>query len=363
LSDSEKDLEELSIDEWVATVSDVYKDVDSRRTGNELWLQVLDEASKMMESIRKEEIPDTTKQCVKVFGWLGSLVAEGLREPKTVADFDDPIIGSLRATSVNDFIGGPESLGKFILLKYPEVCHTCGGDPCDCTANRMITENRRSQRYENKFKELQKISIARLTAAEGRFKSPEFTKAELERPIDEVFHMYSRIYGGIHYDIDLWKIGDHLMEEIGEVGKRIVDLGQVRRMEVQAKKGALDVNKVVIAAYKKTIPRNKVSPLGSVEEIKEMGHKQLLNFFKDYHTYGMKSELADSVSWLSGVWNKIAIITKARDLSFAERLTQNFKNYQGLVACRACGNTRCNEECLSIDLCSRTFMEQATGGA
>src|SRR5712691_11843924 len=95
-----KGKESYSMDDWVVALFSVYQDVDVERSGAELWLQVLDEASKLMEAIRKEELMGVTKQCVKVFGWTASFVGKyTLSRPAG----SDPIGDGLARSSREEF--------------------------------------------------------------------------------------------------------------------------------------------------------------------------------------------------------------------------------------------------------------------
>lgn len=122
-----------SLDRWVKEVYDIYgvrnEDIDPQV----LWLEVVDATSKLYEEIRKGNVSDKVMESVtELFLWLCAFVGKYTLTPQI--DPEDP----LWILSQDTY----RSYTRWILWKYPGVCHFCGQDRCLCVLHEEAIETR-----------------------------------------------------------------------------------------------------------------------------------------------------------------------------------------------------------------------------
>jgi len=190
-------------------VRDVWVDFHDVRITLDYALHVFDHASKLGEAIRKDELDITFDELAELTNWLFSLVAKlGGNKPGWESVFN-----------INT------KLSDMIWAKYPGICCHClernyslkGKMPeqpykpyqrCECLINYPGVEYRHD-REEIKQKR-------RDFARRVRFAKPK-TLAGMEK-------MFSTIYEA---NVAVWtieSIGFHLLEEVGELGRALIDL-------------------------------------------------------------------------------------------------------------------------------------------
>src|SRR5207253_1246576 len=112
------------------------------------------------------------------------------------------------------------------------------------------------------------------------------------------------IYGGSQFDVELWKIAAHLMEEIGEVSNEILYLSDLQ----QAASDQVDFTSALQDAYDRA-----VSSEGGLDEAIQSklsatvrgNSEEALLYFKRFIVQTMRGELGDVMSWLSALLWKI----------------------------------------------------------
>ena len=339
-----------TLDDWVRAIYDIYREVDDSRDSFELWLEVLDESSKMTEDIRKHDLEKAMRHCIKTFGWVSSFVGRCLY-PSEGTEIDSTSEYLRRRWDEGDFIGGQESYQKWVLLKYPEICHKCHENPCHCSPYRVIMENR--EKFRTELEEIQQEREGKVEKIKERIR--ENPQGFVQRPIDELFEMFYAIYGGSHYESELWKLAAHLMEEIGEVSKKLVDLNQVSRM--------LESGTPVRSVKKDALERIVIEE-DLTKKFVEMADDELSDYLRSRLGEGLKSELADVFSWITAVWNKIGLLQHPPEeagrqpASFAAGLASHYQTPSKEMGCPVCGRARCKERCLSTNMIFRVLKEQ-----
>ena len=136
---SKKSKKRWSLNEWVIGLYHIYQDVDYMMDPADIWLQVVNDASQLVEEIRKgrfdrpdEDRPDALRQLVKMFCWICGFVGKYTLEDRFPKD--DPIQKLLQESYYKEYLDGEESYEKWILLKYPSVCFICGNEHCLCSS-------------------------------------------------------------------------------------------------------------------------------------------------------------------------------------------------------------------------------------
>jgi len=156
-----------AIDDWVLGIHSIYGDRNTPKSPMEMWLHVANDTSQLSEEVRKGNLEVVVQDAAKIFGRVCVLVGKYLYQKEFPEN--DPIKTLLRNRDAgDDFIGGRESYGKWILEKYPMRCGTCWETVCVCSAYRPIMENRDeyielydevTKGREQKIMEIKKSSI------------------------------------------------------------------------------------------------------------------------------------------------------------------------------------------------------------
>lgn len=206
----------LSVDDYVGIGRYVWADSHTRRTTLDYALHVFDHASKLGEAIRKDELNKIFDELAELTNWLFGFVAK-LGDEKSgweaVFNID---------TKFSDMIWG----------KYPGICCHClereyrvtrqlpkkPFEPykkCVCLTHYPNIENR-DDREEIKQKRREFAKRKRI------MKSKPETLASMEK-------MFREIYKS---NVSVWtieSIGFHLLEEVGEIGRSLIDLYTIRK--------------------------------------------------------------------------------------------------------------------------------------
>lgn len=342
-------LESYSLDEWVQTIRGIYREVDGTRDPFELWLEVLDESAKMTEDIRKDDSDTAADHCISTFGWISSFVGKCL---DTTAESGADVISKYMTQpwGSRDFIRGKETYQKWVLLRYPTVCHKCWESPCHCSAYRPIFENRRKRQYKAKYREIRDERKIKLKEAKIYLRANR--KEWLGKPVTGLFEMFDTIYSGSNYEQDLWKLGAHLMEEIGEVSKKLVDLQHTIRME------SLSDAKVE-RLLRKALGKVELSPKRR-RQLETFDSDGILHYFRSGLSKGLRGELADVFSWLTAVWEKLNKRQQEPKKSFAKALISHYHTEpQKITGCRVCDMGECSDDCLTVNMFTRELKEEA----
>src|SRR5437016_5879179 len=106
-----------TLDEWVKGLHQVYGLANLAKDPKEVWLEALDEATKLYEEVRRGELSSQiVSRTVKMFAWVCSFVGKYTDSSiQTQLSANDPLRGLL--------VGGTYS--RWIMTKYPGVCAFC----------------------------------------------------------------------------------------------------------------------------------------------------------------------------------------------------------------------------------------------
>lgn len=200
----------LGVDDYVNIVRYVWAPIHERRTTLAYAFHLFDHASKLGEAIRKDELNEIFGEIAELTNWLFGFVAK-----------------------LNDNKSGWEALFNIetplscmIWDKYPWSC-------CHCLERRYLSTGQLPKRPLKKCVCLMDYPRVehrrdRAIAKEARRKFAEDNKSYMPSTLGETEEMFHTIYGA---NVSIWtieSIGFHLLEEVGEIGRALVDLFTLR---------------------------------------------------------------------------------------------------------------------------------------
>ena len=315
---------EGNIDDWVRFFHKMHKTVNKERPPELLWLEAVDEATKLTEEARKEK-PDTLLQAIKLFGWVCGFVGKYTLSPP---DEDKDSIGWLLLDK-DDHNEMTESWGKWIWKKYPGRCPVCGQEKCICPAYREVAEERHrfdleeikrkeeategeeKKNWEKREKEIKDYNVV-MGRGRNEWQKDRQDTGKLKdfldkKSLDDQIDMLIDIYGGLHFDLDFLQITAKLLEEVGEVGREILVLRELWDLNKQVGNQKEKVKPELIELLNRN--RAKLSN-ERVEELKGKVNSDLtqaINYFRSQAARSLKWELADVFTWLSAVLHKVGM--------------------------------------------------------
>jgi NTP pyrophosphatase (non-canonical NTP hydrolase) len=189
-------LQESTLDNWVDEFYEIYKNKDRKRTISNMWLHLVENASKVGEATRKNEWGEACKELSHVFCWLCGFVAK-CRDKDSSNDIDQVF-----------FLDEP--LSEIVWNKYPNACWKCRSSPCQCSTNRIEIEDIPEKRVE----ETKRLAFLRAQ------------KHNMPGPLDDWVDMFRMIYENAHYGYPIDYVCFHFLEEVGEVARAILALSQ-----------------------------------------------------------------------------------------------------------------------------------------
>jgi NTP pyrophosphatase (non-canonical NTP hydrolase) len=190
-------LEKSSLDDWVEEFYDIYKDQDRKRNVSDMWLHLVENASKVGEATRKNEWGEACKELSHVFCWLCGFAAK--------CKDKDPSNNIDKVFLLN------KPLSEIVWEKYPNACWKCGASPCSCSVNRIDIEAKKEKRLE---------VTRRIAMLRGQ-------KRNMPGPLDQWVDMFTTIYENAHYGYPIEYVCFHFLEEVGEVSRAILALSQL----------------------------------------------------------------------------------------------------------------------------------------
>jgi len=185
-------------------------------------------------------------------------------------------------------------------------------------------------------------------------------------PLDKLIDTFFGIYGGSHFDLELWKIATHLMEEIGEVANEVLYLAELD----QAEREGVDFTTYFANALERA--------RGGERGLKESIHKKLreklsegpestIAYFRTFIVQTMRGELADVMSWLSALLWKIGEIWRScrirkvgeppQYFKFWEYVNSRFTGMQNNLGCAYCEQVQCMSWCRFVSLAKNVMGE------
>jgi hypothetical protein len=330
------------------------------------WVQITNDTTILGEELRRERKAEAIDRAGKILLRLLEFIGYYTYVHKpTGNDFADYLARIFREPSFSDWFknGLKEGPTRWILAKYPFACSKCGGEICHCLLDPGTLENRREdpERFEQLFKDKADEQRAKLL----KLNPSQFT---LRSMID----FFKDIYRANYYHQDLWKIGMHLSEELGEATIELSRL-ELRFLVPQVN---LDLTKVMDGAFltakeKLIKQRLKITTGDEAKRKKQVSHEAAIKVLEQrfqadlWGTYDslvgekLKEEIADVLSWLSAIIFKL-------DESLG-KFTELPKRYQkeymrdvwGLM-CPWCFNPACDDHCLVSHAISSEIVENVS---
>lgn len=344
-----------SLNNWVVGLYHIYCNVDRTISPSDMWLQVVNDASQLVEEIRKgrlirskEKRPDALRQLIKMFCWICGFIGK-----YTLDDtwgIQDPIKSLLKQNSCPDLNNIEESFEKWILSKYPRVCPVCGHEYCVCSSYKAITEFRDQnvEHYGLTYSQLQ----ARWSEQKGDSKrklKEDINNIIGQWPLDRWLQMFNRIYGMSHFGMTIESIAFHLLEEVGEVSNEILYIRQLRQMKKHK------ISHIIKGAIK-----NIDDPDDILEKI--FANNQALESLTNSNILSLKNELADVFSWISALLYKIYSQANGGYLpnvkiQFSKELEGYFTTSQDAFGCHFCGHPKCSVNCVMINTATKIMRK------
>lgn len=299
-----------SIREWMNIFSELYSQVDSNRTPEQIWMANVAHASTIGESIRLFTLQRLLKNAAHFLCWLCSFIN--------------------KCNTTDDVYSFAESLHSIICLKYPTVCGHCKQATCQCDPIRMD----RSEDKKSDYVDL-------LARQKDNVRSFE------DYSIDKYLGVFDRIYKGRVHILTLETIGFHFLEEVGEAVVAIRKLSQLRGIANDPNTN-IDMDFLKQLTTIEGIVRNYNSyykyPIDNSSRDPEMIRSRLVEAKME-----MVIEIADTFSWFCAIMNKLKTIQQSMLDSPKEILKplesiliDLYLDSDGNPICPTCGKKPCN---------------------
>jgi NTP pyrophosphatase (non-canonical NTP hydrolase) len=191
-----------TIDEWQGAFWSLYEEQDRALPLFDMMLQMIVDATRLSEAMRKGKYEEAFACLPRVFSWMCSMSAKCASDPE-LADL-----------SKN---GG--TLGDIIWNKYPGLCSLCAEEVCVCPM------------WNADVLELERTSIEA-----GRASKLDTARAVGTRPerLDDWVAMFDKIYGNVNATRDSSSKVLHLWEEIGELEVELRKADRLKSKQVPA---------------------------------------------------------------------------------------------------------------------------------
>jgi len=296
-----KKLDDLNVNDYVDIVRHIWAPIHRRRTTLGYAFHLFDHASKLGEAIRKEELNEILLEVAELTNWLFGFVAK-LNDKKSdweaLFNIDVPF-------------------SDMIWAKYPWSCGHC------VEREYLATEQLPEKPLKNCvcLMDYPKVEhrVDRDTAKEARRQFAENNKMYMPTTLGEMEGMFHTIYGA---NISIWtieSIGFHLLEEVGEIGRALVDLFTLRGENQKPSSTNADLCDEIAETF---------SWICSLT----LKLKQLFKPMDKYYGDLMKSNLIGQPNWAETIHLEWALWLKYRD-------TQTH-----LYRCPYCNQSPCIED-------------------
>jgi len=203
---SSNSLLRLSLDNWTDKLHDLYHQQNERRLVPEIYLSISEFVSKIAEAMRKAEFAEAERALAHAFCWLCALVNSCTK----LAKLDSP------------FYLGPEiSFSTIVAQKFPGVCGRCLSRTCRCGLDRMAVEEAKDKCLPSKLQEYQHL----------------FAACAAAHTLEDWSMEFYIIFGQTVYQASLENITLHLMEEVGEVARKVRELTELCELPSDPQEG------------------------------------------------------------------------------------------------------------------------------
>jgi NTP pyrophosphatase (non-canonical NTP hydrolase) len=321
-----------TLEEWIEDFAILYEAPDRMKSGLHIWMNVVDDSSALAEQVRRGLFKRASQIIPHIFCWYCCFIAKYTLVKRD--DAQDETIDSLLDNSTSpDY-----NISRWVLNKYPHSCPACGEDVCACQSFRDEDETRSEGSSDDDI-----LTIPRWYVRGKALKKHQWanlTEEQLHPTLEGLEKMFRKMYAGAHHDLSLAAVCFHLLEEVGEVGEKLLAIESMKKI----KAGGVNV-------------------------------KERESVLIDLHEE-LKAELADVFSWISAVVDKLNVIFRS---SFPHHQCSNnhirneadvFK-YVGLAGlieevyikdgkliCPACKLERCSEKCIVDNIIKNYYKKQ-----
>lgn len=210
---SPNDLGKASLDDWVEEFYAIYKDVDRKRSVQDMLLNLVHNGSKVGQAVRTSDLTQAYKQVAHAFCWLATYVAK--------CSDDNPSNNIERVYMLD------KPFREIVWNKYPSVCYRCGTKPCKGSSCPMGEDD------WNPDTKLER-------AIERTWESPP--------TLDGWVDMFDAIYSEAHRTLSLEYICFHFMEEIGEIADAMRKLTHFRGTNTETLQGG-ELDRYIMAKH------------------------------------------------------------------------------------------------------------------
>lgn len=338
------------IEDMAHRLGTLYAGVNLSRDPMFSWLHITNDMTILGEELRRDRKDEAADRACKILIRLLEFLGYYLYcHPGNKGELSDLVATTLREPSVEGLLPGfPEGPSRWILVKYPYACSKCGQQPCHCMVYPLVLENRREdpERYLQTFRI--KADAARKKLAEG--KHSQFTLKSLLAHFREIYH-------NSYCHQDLWKIGMHLSEEIGEATTELSRMN----LRWRAEQAGFDINGALaktfeISAAKLGTETRKIMN----QEVKQRRTSEIATEFatlrkkfeaNPWPEYGrlvgekFKEEVSDVFSWLAAIIDRSDPKLACLNL-LLETLSRFDMGAMRVLACKYCHQESCANTCL-----------------
>lgn len=177
-----------SLGEWQVAFWALYGHHDVATPLYDLVLQMMVDATRLVEAIRKERLAEALPFVPRTFSWLCNIVTKCASNPEVYRD-----LGILTP-----------SLGELTWSKYPNLCSLCAQSRCVCP-------------WLGLDREEGEMRIRSMEARASILEIARANRSDFPKTLDGWSTMFEHIYGVPHARMTMAEKALHLMEEVGEV--------------------------------------------------------------------------------------------------------------------------------------------------
>jgi len=273
-----------TIEEYVDAFEKVYGNLDKKRSIEQMWLQVVEEASSVAEAVREVNYKDVVSHLANTFCWVCGLIAKCRGEPQPILHFE-------------------EDFSSIIWTKYPNKCPLCVSNPCQCLIKKREIDQRSTKEKERIYGRVRKMAQRSI---EDRI-----------RNLDRLVNMFEDIYGPNYFIMPIEEITFHFTEEVGEVAEQIREVY------------ALGITSAGINDKKREKKRITTEFLEELADV-----------------FSWMCGILIKINYMIGNVNQILIEFKRsqdtyREIRFSEILEKYYVD-KGTLVCRTCRQTPCD---------------------
>lgn len=200
-----------TIDEFVDAFEKVYGDLDRKRTVEQMWLQVVEEASSVAEAVREVNYVNVASHLANTFCWICGLVAKCRGETRPLHFKED--------------------FSSIIWRKYPSRCPLCDTSPCQCLIKKREIDQRSPEEKNRVY--------ARVRRRAQR------TIKDRTRNLDRLVNMFEDIFGPSYFIVPIEEITFHFTEEVGEVAEQIRESYALEMTSIEVKEKNREKKRII----------------------------------------------------------------------------------------------------------------------